>query len=82
MQNSILKAALNKGRQYPSDTLFDGMKVLDITQIYVRALITHIFIKTQTTCLKTLYTITDQGMLSISMQNHLTFLYKQFMCNC
>ena len=42
-QKSILKAALGRGRQYPSDALFTEMDVLDIRQLFIRTVSLYIF---------------------------------------
>jgi hypothetical protein len=42
-QKAIIKAALGRGRRYPSDALFTEMHVLDIRQLFIRILAMHIF---------------------------------------
>ena len=42
-QKSIIKAALQKPRTYPSDSLFDDFKVFDIRQLYIKVLACYAF---------------------------------------
>jgi hypothetical protein len=42
-QKSIIKAALNKSRMYPTELLFEEFKVFSIHQLYLRSLLSYIY---------------------------------------
>lgn len=42
-QKSIIKAALQKNSRFPTDLLFEEFKVLNISQLYLRTIISYIF---------------------------------------
>jgi hypothetical protein len=42
IQNSIIKAALGKGRRYPTHALFNEFKVFNLRQLFVRTLLIYI----------------------------------------
>lgn len=42
-QKAIIKAGLGKSRRYPSNLVFSELKVFDIRQLYIRALVLYVF---------------------------------------
>ena len=45
MQKNILKVMFNKPRRFPSDLIFEISRVLDVRQIYLKAVLVHIYKK-------------------------------------
>lgn len=43
VQKTIIKSALRKPRRYSSDLLFQEMRVLDVKQLYVKAILMHTY---------------------------------------
>ena len=43
-QKAIIKAALGRRRQYPTDDLFNEFRVLDIRQLFVRTVLNYIYV--------------------------------------
>jgi Reverse transcriptase (RNA-dependent DNA polymerase) len=68
IQKQLLKVLLNKPMHFPSCTVFQIAQVLDIRQIYIKALIFHVYKHTEK------YIIIDSKLLPQTRSNKLTLL--------